>query len=148
MEIFDYYPIPHPYDVKERVNTGFRLPYDLQDEIRLLFPKGKIKKKLNILIIGCGYNEAVYHALRSPKYQFTGIDISKNVCDANTKQINEYGIKNLDIVQDDIFSSNLSNKYDVIICTAFISYLNINLALNNETFCLPCKRGLIPSFYP
>ena len=51
MEIFDYYPIPHPYDVKERVNNGFRLPYDLQDEIRLLFPKGKIKKKLNILII-------------------------------------------------------------------------------------------------
>ena len=39
MEIFDYYPIPHPYDVKERVNKGFRLPYDLQDEIRLLFPK-------------------------------------------------------------------------------------------------------------
>ena len=124
MEIFDYYPIPHPYDVKERVNNGFRLPYDLQDEIRLLFPTGKIKKKLDILIIGCGYNEAVYHALRSPKYQFTGIDISKSVCDANTKQINEYGIKNLDIIQDDIFSDNLSNKYDVIICTAFISYLN------------------------
>jgi len=143
MEIFDYYPIPHPYDVKERVNNGFRLPYDLQDEIRLLFPKGKIKKKLNILIIGCGYNEAVYHALRSPKYQFTGIDISKNVCDANTKQINEYGILNLDIIQDDIFSSNLSNKYDVIICTAFISYSNNKQNIFSTLKNLVTKDGVI-----
>ena len=69
---FDAYPSPHPFNVKERIENGYRQPFDIVDEYNLIFPdKGSKKNTVeNVLIFGCGHTEAVFHALRNPKINF------------------------------------------------------------------------------
>ena len=47
--IFDKYPIPHPYNVKEKIDSGMRLPFDLHDELGLIFPNQALKKNIMFL---------------------------------------------------------------------------------------------------
>ena len=118
---FDIFPTPYPYDVKDRISKGMRLSFDLSDELNFIFPKRKNIKNLNVLVVGCGYNEAIFRALRSPKSSFTAIDISKKAIDHHKEQIKDYNIKNLTLFELDILNFN-KDKFDVIYCMDFISY--------------------------
>ena len=119
--IFDKYPFPHPYNVKEKIESGMRLPFDLHDELGLIFPTQALKKNYNVLIVGCGYNEAIFHSLRNPKFKFTAIDISSSVIDSNLNQIKDYNIKNLKIHNIDLLDFD-ETEFDIIIIMDFISY--------------------------
>ena len=118
---FDTFPTPYPYDVKDRISKGMRLSFDLSDELNFIFPKRKNIKNLNVLVVGCGYNEAVFRALRSPKFTFTGIDISEKAIDDNKDQIKNFNVKNLNVLESNIFDFK-DDKFDVIYCMDFISY--------------------------
>jgi len=119
--IFDKYPLPHLYNVKEKIESGMRLPFDLNDELDLIFPTQALKKSYNVLIVGCGYNEAIFHSIRNPKYKFTAIDISSSVIDSNLKQIKDYNIKNLKVHNIDLLDFD-ETEFDIIIIMDFISY--------------------------
>tara|TARA_S200000501_G_scaffold377852_1_gene437785 strand:- start:548 stop:1750 length:1203 start_codon:yes stop_codon:yes gene_type:complete len=119
--IFDKYPFPHPYDVKTKIDQGMRLSFDLHDELDLIFPTQALKKKYNVLIVGCGHNEAIYHSIRNPMFKFTAIDISSSVIDSNLKQIKDNNIKNLKVHKIDLFDFS-DNEFDIIIIMDFISY--------------------------
>lgn len=118
---FDTFPTPYPYDVKDRIDKGLRISFDLTDELDFLFPLKKNNKKLNVLIVGCGYNEAIFRSMRSPKFSFTGIDNSIKAIEHHSKQIKDYKIKNLKVVASDILDFN-DDKFDVIYCLDFLSY--------------------------
>ena len=87
---FDLYPSPFPFNVKERVEKGYREAFDIADEYNLIFPdKGSKKNSVeNVLIFGCGHTEALFHALRNPKINFVGVDISKKAINSANKFIN------------------------------------------------------------
>ena len=119
--IFDKIPLPHPYNVKDQIENGFRLPFDLHDELDYIFPVRPLKKKYKVLIVGCGHNEAIYHSLRNPNFKFTAIDHSSLAIDSNLKQIKEYRLKNLVVHNIDLFDFNESS-FDIIIIMDFISY--------------------------
>ncbi|MAR60956.1 MAG: hypothetical protein CMA40_00025 [Euryarchaeota archaeon] len=140
---FDKYPLPYPYNVKERIDNGLRLPFDLKDEFKFIFPDTK-KKKPNVLIVGCGFNEAIYHSLRNPKINFTAIDISSSVIDANNKQIQDYSIKNLNLINVNIMDFS-DGDFDIIICSNFLSYQEDSLSFLIKLKSLLNKQGVIIS---
>ena len=76
---FNLFPFPHPIDIKDLINKGLREPYDIIDEKKHLFPDDIDKKVNNVLIVGCGFNQALYHAIRNPDINFTSIDFSNPV---------------------------------------------------------------------
>lgn len=119
-----------------------RLSFDLDDEFNFIFPKKNKIKKLNILVVGCGYNEAIFRALRSPKHSFTAVDISSKAVESNKLQIKDYKIKNLDVLELDIFEVD-NSKFDIIYCMDFISYHKNPLKVLKHLSSLLNDRGLI-----
>ena len=105
---FDKFPSPHPFDVQERISNGFREPYDLSKESRLIFPE-KLNKSFKIktaLIIGSGHTEGIYHALRNPDITYTCIDISKKAIDASIKDANRLKLKNCTFIHANFLDFN------------------------------------------
>ena len=76
-KFFDSYPSPYPFDVSKRIKEGYRECFDLFEEFKLIFPEknSEYSNISNVLILGCGHVEGLYHALRNPKINFDCIDI-------------------------------------------------------------------------
>lgn len=118
---FNLFPFPHPIDIKDLINKGLREPYDIVDEKKHLFPDDIDKKIGNVLIAGCGCNQALYHAIRNPDINFTAIDFSNPVKDHVNKYCEDNKIDNLSFIHDDYFSLN-NIKFDLIYATDVINY--------------------------
>ena len=79
-KFFDSYPSPYPFDVSKRIKEGYRECFDLFEEFKLIFPEknSDYSNISNVLILGCGHVEGLYHSIRNPKINFDCIDISSN----------------------------------------------------------------------
>ena len=81
-------------------------------------------KKLNILVAGCGSDQAAILAKCNPNHDFVGVDISKNSLAHQEKLINKHKIKNLDLYCKDFRLLKFQDKFDYIICTGVIHHLD------------------------
>ena len=120
---YNHWPYPEPIlDLKDKIEEGFF--YDLHLNIfeRIIFPEGKDYSSKNILIAGCGTNQALYYALSYPEMDIYGIDLSEGSISHNKDMIKKYGIKNLKVEQRDIFDIKDKDKYDVIVATGVVHH--------------------------
>ena len=81
--------------------------------------------KIDVLIAGCGTNQAVYHAMKFPNSKNYAIDVSQTSLNHIKKMVKKFGIKNLDVEKKDIPPEivNYPVIYDEfirILCTAHI----------------------------
>jgi len=123
---FDLYPSPYPFDVPDRLSKGFRRVYDLKDEQRLIFPekrssKDKIK---DVLIIGSGHTEGIYHALRNPDLEFTCIDISEKAITSSQENAKQLKLNNITFENIDFLELKSKTKYDVIYAFNVFQYFD------------------------
>ena len=118
---FDLFPFPQPTDIIPLIDKGLRESYDLAAEKEYIFPDDIKKKIKNVLIVGCGCNQLIYHSIRNPKIKFVGVDFSEIVANHVTKTIKDHNIKNAKFLKDDFI--NLSSEtYDVIFALDVINY--------------------------
>ena len=90
-----------------------------------LWPEKKYeRKKLNILVAGCGSDQAAILAKCNPIHNFTGIDISAASLEHQKKLIKKHKIKNLTLICDDFRNVKLSEKFNYIISTGVIHHLD------------------------
>jgi SAM-dependent methyltransferase len=150
---FDLYPSPFPFNVKERVEKGYREAFDIADEYNLIFPdKGSKKNSVeNVLIFGCGHTEALFHALRNPTINFVGVDISKKAINSANKFINENNLNNIEIENVNLIDFNSNVNFDIIYANNVFQYLedpiegfHKSYSLLNESGALVCS---LPSSY-
>jgi SAM-dependent methyltransferase len=89
------------------------------------------KKKIEVLIAGCGSHQAAILAKCNPHHNFIGIDLSKNSIKHEEKLILKHNINNLKLICDDFRKVKFDNKFDLIISTGVIHHLeNPESALN------------------
>ena len=81
-------------------------------------------KRLDILIAGCGSDQAAILAKCNPNHNFVGIDLSENSLKHEKKLIKENNIENLKLYHDDFRSVKFKNKFDYIISSGVIHHLD------------------------
>ena len=117
-DFFTSHPFPNAFDVETLITKGLRYTYDLQDEIKYIFPDDITKKIKNVLVIGCGYNELIYHCLRNPKIKFVGVDFLDSVENHINSSLNT---KNFKFIKDDFMNLG-DEKFDIIIASDVVNF--------------------------
>ena len=123
---YNNYIYPKPVeDIDEEIIKIGKVPYaDPNFSWHILWPEKKYKfKGLNILIAGCGSDQASILAKCNPGHKFTGIDLSKSSINHQKKLIIKHSIKNLNLICDDFREVVFKNKFDYIISTGVIHHL-------------------------
>ena len=82
------------------------------------------RKKMNILVAGCGSDQAAILAKCNPIHNFVGVDLSETSLNHHKKLIKKHGIKNLKVVCDDFRNQNFDFKFDYIISSGVIHHLD------------------------
>ena len=91
---------------------------------RLWPEKPYSSKRLDILIAGCGSDQAAILAKCNPNHNFVGIDLSENSLKHEKKLIQENKIDNLKLYRNDFRSVKFKNKFDYIISSGVIHHLD------------------------
>jgi 2-polyprenyl-3-methyl-5-hydroxy-6-metoxy-1,4-benzoquinol methylase len=88
------------------------------------WPYATATDDLDILIAGCGTNQAPKYAINLPNARITAIDISEQSINHTQMLIDKHGITNIDLHRMPIESvSDLGNTYDLIISTGVLHHL-------------------------
>ena len=92
------HPYPDPiFDMFDRIQRGYRQGSCPEEKWHKLFPEKTYSDDLNVLIAGCGTNQAIYHALKFPNSHHYAIDVSEVSLNHVKAMIKKYDIKNLEI---------------------------------------------------
>ncbi len=117
------HPYPAPIsNMRERIEQGYRQGSSPDECWHQLFPEKAYRDDLNILIAGCGTNQAVYHAMRFPNSHHYAIDVSDASLNHVKDMIKKYDIKNLEIEKKDIVELQHKNEFDYVISTGVIHH--------------------------
>jgi SAM-dependent methyltransferase len=90
----------------------------------LLWPEGRPREKLRILIAGCGTAQAARYALRNPSCEVLGIDLSEAAIATHERLKTERHLTNLTIRRLDLRGvASLGQTFDLISSTGVLHHL-------------------------
>jgi SAM-dependent methyltransferase len=124
---YDKYIYPKPCEnIEEKyIKDNRYLECDPNYHWHKLWPEKKYEReKLNILVAGCGSDQAAILAKCNPIHNFIGIDISTASLAHQKKLIKKHKIKNLTLICDDFRNVKISEKFNYIISTGVIHHLD------------------------
>jgi len=82
------------------------------------------RNSLNILVAGCGSDQAAILAKCNPNHKFLGIDLSENSLNHQKKLVKNHNIKNLEFICGDFRKYQTIKKFDYIISSGVIHHLD------------------------
>ena len=98
--------------------------YDPSHAHKLFWPSASPDPKLDILIAGCGTNQAAIFAYRNPEARIVAVDVSQPSLDHHIFLKKNYGLANLDLHLlpiEDVASLGLT--FDLIVSTGVLHHL-------------------------
>ncbi len=121
---YDRYPYPRPVESLEQYARLWDDPLKRRAEHHLFWPDKPYRDDHSILVAGCGTSQAAKHALRWPKAQVTGIDLSATSVRCTEELKRKYDLKNLQVHQLAIEQVNqLGMSFDQIVSTGVLHHL-------------------------
>jgi SAM-dependent methyltransferase len=121
---YDRYPYPRPVNGLDQYSLLWKDPHRRRADHHLFWPNIPYREDHSILIAGCGTSQAAKHALRWPKAQITGIDLSATSVRCTGELKRKYNLTNLQICQLAIEEvEQLGMDFDQIICTGVLHHL-------------------------
>ena len=120
------HPYPEPiFNMDEQIDRHNYVQGSCPEKIwRKLFPDKSYNASLDVLIAGCGTNQAIYHALRFPDSRHFAIDVSDTSLNHVRAMIKKYNLKNLEVEKSDIYSLSPSQSFDYVVSTGVIHHTN------------------------
>lgn len=119
------YPRPMT-DVAEQIRSGaYREIGDPAEWWPLFWPRRRGPEVRDILVAGCGTNQAAYYALRHPDSRVVGVDVSASSLSHAASLKAEYALDNLTLVQLDLADvAQLGTDFDFIVATGVLHHLS------------------------
>jgi len=123
-DFYERYPYPRPVDSLEQYRRLWDDPQRRLADYHLFWPDRPYSEDFSILVAGCGTSQAAKHALRWPKAQVTGIDISPTSVRCTEDLKHKYNLTNLHVHQLSIDRIHeLKGTFDQIVCTGVLHHL-------------------------
>ena len=121
---YERYPYPRPVDSLEQYSRLWEDPLRRRADHHLFWPNIPYREDHSILIAGCGTSQAAKHALRWPKAQVTGIDLSTTSVRCTEELKRKYNLTNLEVHELPLDQLHELNKtFDQIVCTGVLHHL-------------------------
>ena len=127
MDVIEEQYIIHPYpnpieNMDERINNNYAQISGMDLLWEKIFPEKEYDENIDVLIAGCGTNQAVYHAMKFPNSKNYAIDVSQASLNHIKKMIRKFDIKNLEVEKKDINDLDGSEKFGYIVSTGVIHH--------------------------
>jgi len=120
---YERHPYPAPVDDLERYREFWDGPRRRADAC-LFHPVDPQREDHSILVAGCGTSQAAKYALRWPRAQVTGIDVSQASIAATARLKNRHGLDNLELHQLSVERvAELGRTFEHIACTGVLHHL-------------------------
>lgn len=124
LEQFTQWPYPEPDRLKAGLFSGVRRDYELVSDFSILWPERAYDPHIDILVAGCGTNEAAVVAYDNPGARVVGIDISNESLGHARHLKAKHGLSNLTLHCMDIAASEgLGMPFDLIISSGVLHHM-------------------------
>ncbi|OBK39902.1 hypothetical protein A5658_22415 [Mycobacterium sp. 1245111.1] len=135
---YERYRYPHPIEDLEVWLANNWQWYDPSHAHRVLWPDREYRPDLDILIAGCGTNQAAVFAFMNPDAKVTAIDISQPSLDHQQYLKDKHGLFNLDLNLLPIEEvSSLNRDFDLIVSTGVLHHMaDPQVGMNAIASCL------------
>jgi SAM-dependent methyltransferase len=115
--------------------------FDPSDAHRLFWPDRDYKPDMDILVAGCGTNQAAVFAFTNPQARVVAIDVSQPSLDHHRFLKDKYGLKNLELHRLPIEEvGTLERDYDLVVSTGVLHHM-----ADPKAGCGPWPRGCGPT---
>ena len=121
---YERYRYPQPIQDLEGWLAGNWEWFDPSHAHRILWPDREYKPDLDILIAGCGTNQAAVFAFMNPDAKVVAVDISQPSLDHHQYLKDKHGLYNLELHRLPIEElSTLGQDFDLIVSTGVLHHL-------------------------
>ena len=122
---YEAFAYPRPFaDLEAEIAKGY---YQLGDPGLygpVLWPRGRPRKPLKILVAGCGTVQAAYAAYMNPDDEIVGIDLSEASLAHERFLQDRHRLQNLRLFKGDLLdSASFADRFDVILCTGVLHHM-------------------------
>ena len=122
-EQYIHHPYPEPIEnMDEKIKNNYNQGSGMDLLWKKIFPEKEYYENIDVLIAGCGTNQAVFHAMKFPKSKNYAIDISDSSINHVKKMIMKFNIKNLEVEKKDIVDLDENIKFDYTVSTGVIHH--------------------------
>jgi SAM-dependent methyltransferase len=120
---YERHPYPPPIDDL----PAYRQAWDdrrRRAESHLLWPAEPYREDRSILVAGCGTTQAAHYAVRWPRAQVIGIDVSAKSIAFTQGLKRQYALANLDVRQLAVErAAELGQRFEHVVCTGVLHHL-------------------------
>lgn len=122
---YERFIYPEPIsDLVDYIRNGGHQIGDPSLYAAYLWPEGRPTGQLNILVAGCGSNQAAHLALTNPDSRVIGLDLSEASLHHQEHLKHKHRLSNLELHQCDIRDvKKFKQKYDLIISTGVLHHM-------------------------
>jgi SAM-dependent methyltransferase len=122
-DFYERHPYPPPVDDLD----AYRRAWDDQRrraESHLLWPAERYREDRSVLVAGCGTIQAAHYALRWPRAQVMGIDVSASSVAFTQALKHEYALDNLTVRRLAVERvADLGQSFEHVVCTGVLHHL-------------------------
>ncbi len=117
------YPAPLA-DLDELAKSGRYIVGDPARYSALIWPGGRPRADLRILVAGCGTSEAAFIARNNPSCSVLGIDLSETSLAYSRSLKEKHGLANLQLEHADLRELSAEQPFDYILCHGVLHHLS------------------------
>src|SRR3712207_5067992 len=119
------YCYPEPVeDLRKQIGAGDFMYGDPSLLSAQLWPEGRPRKELRILIAGCGTNQAAWFAFTNPDCSVTGVDLTEASLAHQRFLQEKHGLRNLRLYRGDLREvSRIEEEFELIVSTGVLHHL-------------------------
>jgi SAM-dependent methyltransferase len=124
-KFYELHPYPPPVDDLERYKRFWNGLQRRHVDAHLFWPSEPYREDRSVLVAGCGTSQAAKYAVRWPRAQVTGIDISTNSIRQTEKLKRKYSLDNLEVYQVAVErAGELGRRFDHVVSTGVLHHLH------------------------